>query len=359
MASHHKMGMSRWTPWNSCARFDSVEDSAAARKGTEAHDRLRRYLTGDKTLELDDTQQADRAVKWAGDYIRQHADGRSVAVEERVEIGAELSAPLAGIYGTVDAFDIDSDTGKEHDVISVYDFKSLSSDHASDLFPQLAGYAIGVASLVGIRDVNSMVHLHVLFGGDFSSEVKVTTLADCIEVGERIVNARKHVEAAPCVTNHWCRYCRHVSDCQGVEALTQTVKGGGLASLSAPKRLAVIDELEAILKRAKEVAKAEIAMRPGKVWEDDGVRYAIREVNGPSSVADGKMVELFNACAAFGVGADAVMAVCKVGKADVCRVLHDVAGMKVRSKNPDEVTAESVVAPFFACRQVEKLVREA
>ena len=359
MASHHKMGMSKWTPWNCCAHFDSVEDSAAARKGTEAHDRLRRYLTGDKTLELDETQQADRAVKWAGDYIRQHADGRSVAVEERVEIAPSLSESLAGIYGTVDAFDIESDTGEEVDAINIYDFKSLSSDHATDLFPQLAGYAIGVASLVGIANRNTKVRLHVLFGGDFSVEVKDATLDLCIAIGEQVVNERKHNEGMPHVTNHWCRYCKHSMDCPGVDTLTETVKSGGLASLSAPKRLAVIDELEAILKRAKEVAKAEIALRPNKTWEDEGIRYAIREVNGPSSVAEGKMVELFNACASVGVDADAVMSVCKVGKSDICRVIKEKAGLKVKSKDPNEVTAESVVAPFFTCRQVEKLVREA
>lgn len=359
MASHHKMGMSKWTPWNCCAHFDSVEDSAAARKGTEAHDRLRRLMTDDKTLELDDTQQADRAVKWAADYIRTNANGRSVAVEERVEIAASFSESLAGIYGTVDAFDIDSDTEKDVDTINIYDFKSLSSDHASDLFPQLSGYALGVASLVGIADLNTKVRLHVLFGGDFSVEVKDTDLADCLALGVKVVNERKHNDGMPHVTNHWCRYCKHSTDCPGVDTLTETVKGGGLASLSVPKRLAVIDELEAILKRAKEVAKAELALQPNKTWEDEGIRYAIHEVNGPASIAEGKMIDLFNACGAVGVSADAVMSVCKVGKSDICRVIKDKAGMKIKSKDPNEVTAESLVSPFFTCRKVEKLVREA
>lgn len=359
MASHHRMGMSKWTPWSVCPHFDSIEDSAAARQGTEAHDRLRRYLTNDKTLELDETKQVDRAVKWAGDYIRQNANGRSVAVEERVEIVGDFSDTLAGIYGTVDAFDIDSDTDERYDTINVYDFKSMSSDHTTDLFPQLMGYALGVASLVGIRNVYTKVRLHVLHGGDFSVEVKDTTLDECIDLGEKVVNERKHSDGMPHVTNRWCRYCKHCDNCPGVDTLTETVKSGGLASLSIPKRLAVIDELEAILKRAKEVAKAELALQPGKTLEDEGIRYAIREVNGPSSVTEGRMVELFNACEVFGVGADAVMSVCKVGKSDICRVIKEKTGRKLRSKDPGEVTAESIVAPFFTCRKVEKLVREA
>lgn len=360
MSNHHRMGMSKWTPWKQCSHFDSVDDSAAARKGSELHDKLHRYLSDDKTLNIDDTQQTDRAVVWAGDYIRKFANGRSVASEQPVSISSPKSHPiLDGIYGTVDAFDIESDTDEPFDTINVYDFKALSCKPTTDLFPQLMGYAIAIATTVGIDFMSTKVRLHLLCGGDFSVTVKETDLQECYREAETIVNQRKNNEAMPYCTNHWCRYCKHSSSCSGVDQLVDVVKGGGLKAFSVPKRLALIDECEAILKKAKEEAKAEIALTPDKTMEDEGIRYSIKQVNGPSSVAEGKMVELFNACASVGVTADAVMDVCKVGKSDICRVLKDKAGLKLKSKDPNAVTAESVVAPYFTCRQVEKLVREA
>ena len=161
MSIHHKMGMSRWTPWSVCPKYDSIPYSTSASIGTAQHDKLARLLNSDDTLELDDTEMIDRAVRWAGAVISGDAQGETLYTEEMVEIGEGISKDLAGIYGTVDAFFIQHTEG-DGKVIHIYDFKSMGRGMGCDLFPQLKGYALGVASLLGVTEMNTKVVLHVL-----------------------------------------------------------------------------------------------------------------------------------------------------------------------------------------------------
>lgn len=354
MASHHKMGMSRWTPWSNCSHFDSVDDDASARVGNDAHDKLCRVLNGDDTLVLDDGEQVDRAIKWAAAEIRKMAGDETLYTEESVEIDAGISEMLQGIYGTVDAFFIQHDGDQK--VIHIIDFKSLSHG-GKDLWPQLRGYALGVASMLKCYDVNTKVCLHLLLGGVFVHDVLMTNILDCITVGERIVNERKNNAALPHCPSSWCKYCKYASSCEATERQVEVAKSGALMKFSAPKRLVLIEELEGILKKAKEEAKAEIALAPNKTMEDEGIAYAITTKNGPSALVEGKALELFNACAFYGVTADDFMNICKLGKTDVMRLLSAKGGMKMKSKKPDEVCAESIVSPFYASKPVEKLER--
>ena len=354
MSSHHKMGMSKWTPWNTCSHFDSVEDSAEARIGSDKHDKLCRLLNGDDTVVIDESDMTDRAVRWAHDEIKSVCGDETLYTEETVAIKPEVSEALAEIYGTVDAFFIQHDGDEK--VIHVFDFKSMSHG-GKDMWPQLKGYALGVASMLGCFDVMTKCILHILHGGVFKHDILETDLGECIADGERIVNQRKFNEAAPHCPSSWCKYCKHSSSCEATQKQVDIVKSGALMQFSAPKRLVIIEELESILKKAKEEAKAEIALAPNRTLEDDGVAYAIVSKNGPSSVADGKVLTLFNACTSHGVTADDFLGICKLSKTDVMKLLQSKGGLKLKSKDPAALTAETVVAPFFTSKLVDKLER--
>ena len=354
MSSHHKMGMSKWTPWNICSHFDSVEDSAEARIGSDKHDKLCRLLNGDDTVVIDESDMTDRAVRWAHDEIKSVCGDETLYTEETVAIKPEVSEALAEIYGTVDAFFIQHDGDEK--VIHVFDFKSMSHG-GKDMWPQLKGYALGVASMLGCFDVMTKCILHILHGGVFKHDILETDLGECITDGERIVNQRKFNEAAPHCPSSWCKYCKHSSSCEATQKQVDIVKSGALMQFSAPKRLVIIEELESVLKKAKEEAKAEIALAPNRTIEDDGVAYAIVSKNGPSSVADGQVLTLFNACTAHGVTADDFLGICKLSKTDVMKLLQSRGGLKLKSKDPAALTAETVVAPFFTSKLVDKLER--
>lgn len=353
MSSHHKMGMSKWTPWNTCSHFDSIDDSRDAKIGSDKHDKLCRLLNGDDTVDIDESDILDRAVRWAAGEIKLTCGDEVLYTEETVEIKPEISNSLAGIYGTVDAFFVQH-VGDEM-VVHVFDFKSMS--HGSkDVWPQLKGYALGVVSMLGCFDVMTKCVLHVLHGGVFKHDIIETDVGECIAEGERIVNLRKFNDAAPHCPSSWCKYCKHSSSCEATQKQVDIVKSGALMQFSAPKRLVIIEELESILKKAKEEAKAEIALAPNRTIEDDGVAYAIVSKNGPSSLADGQVIPLYNACTSYGVTAEDFLGVCKMSKTDVMKLLQ-AKGMKLKSKDPAAITAESVVSPYFASKTVDKLER--
>ena len=354
MSIHHKMGMSKWTPWSVCPKFDSVQHSTSASIGTAQHDKLARLLNGDDTLELDETEMIDRAVKWAAAIIQSDANDETLYTEEMVEIGNAISENLAGIYGTVDAFFIQH-TGDEK-VIHIYDFKSMGRGMGCDLFPQLKGYALGVASLLGVAEMNTKVVLHVLLGGVFKHDILNTDLFDCLTTGETVVNARKHAEGAKSCPSEWCRYCKHSTSCDATDEQVELVRQGVLNSMSVPKRLMFIEQVEAILKKAKDEAKAEIAKAEGKSITDDGITYAIHTVNGPSKLGDGKMWELYAMLTSRGVSLEDLFSKCSVKKGDAMKLLQST-GMKLKSKDPAAETAETCVAQYYEATTVEKMER--
>lgn len=355
MSIHHKMGMSKWTPWSVCPKYDSVPHSTSASIGSAQHDKLARLLNGDDTLELDETEMIDRAVKWAAAIIKSDAGDEVLYTEEMVEIGDGISKDLAGIYGTVDAFFIQhtEDYGK---IIHIYDFKSMGRGMGCDLFPQLKGYALGVASLLGVTEMNTKVVLHVLLGGAFKHDILTTDLFDCLTTGETVVNARKHAEGAKPCPSEWCKYCKHSTSCEATDEQVELVRQGVLNSMSVPKRLLFIEQIEAILKKAKEEAKAEIALAEGKTITDDGITFAIHSVNGPSKLGDGKMWELYSMLTSRGVSLEDLFSKCSVKKNDAMKLLQ-ATGMKLKSKDPEVETAETVVAPYYEATTVEKMER--
>ena len=360
MSIHHKLGMSKWTPWSVCPKFDSVTHSTSASIGSAQHDKLARLLNGDDTLELDETEMIDRAVKWAAQIIKGDAIDETLYTEEMVEISDRISENLAGIYGTVDAFFIqhitDKETGDERKVSHIFDSKSMARGMGNDLFPQLMGYALGVASLLGVTEMNTEVVLHVLLGGAFRHVIKQTDLFDCLTTGETVVNKRKHCESAKPCPSEWCRYCRHSTSCEATDEQVELVRQGVLNSMSVPKRLVFIEQVEAILAKAKAEAKAEIANAEGKTVTDDGITYAIHPVNGPSKLGDGKMWELYSMLTSKGVSLEDLFSKCTVKKGDAMKLLQ-ATGMKLKSKDPAVETAETCVSPYYEATTVEKLER--
>lgn len=356
MSIHHKMGMSRWTPWAICPHYDSVEHSGSAAKGSAQHDKLCRKLNGDDTLVLDDTDMLDRAVNWAANIIKTEASDEVIYAEEMVEISEELSKPLAGIYGTVDAFYLQEDKETGGKIIHIYDFKAMGRGMGCDLFPQLKGYALGVASLLHIQDTKTKVVLHLLLGGSFKHEILTTDVFDCITTGETIVNNRKHAETAAYCPSEWCKYCRHSSNCPATDEQIEIVESGKLGSLDVCHRLVFIEQLSEILSKAKEECKSEIARAQGKCIDCGDVAYAIREQNGRATVGEGKMWGLYETLMTLGVSLEDLFDKCTIKKSDAMKLLQKT-GMKLKSKDPDAVTAETTVSPFYEISTVEKLER--
>ena len=358
MSVHHKMGMSRWTPWAVCPHFDGVEHSAAAEKGSAQHDKLCRVLNGDDTLVLDETDMADRAVAWAAKEVLADAGDEILYTEEMVEIRENVSKPLAGIYGTVDAFFIGTDRtdpacGR---VIHVYDFKSMGRGMGCDQFPQLKGYALGVASMLGVTEMKTKVELHLLLGGAFRHERLSTTLFDCVTAGETIVNERKHAETAQHTPSEWCKYCRRSTFCPATDEQIEIVEGGKLGVLDIPHRLLFIEQLSGVLDKAREECKAEIAKADGKMLDGGDVCYSIREQSGASKLGKGKMLSLVDTLHSRGVKSEDIFDRCSIKKADAMKLLQ-ATGMKLKSKDESAETAETVVAPFYEAGVVEKLER--
>ena len=349
--THHDYGMSRWTPWNQCVHFDSEKTNVYAEKGTDAHDKLLRYMCEDNDLVLDQTDMLDRAVAWAGDILKKFKADNGVDLynEEKVIIKPENSSVLAGIYGTVDAF------ARVDKFIHIFDFKSMNRG-GTDHSPQLMGYAIGVDGMLGITDRDTPVVLHVLLGGAFKHEVVTTTLGSCIDEGERIVNARNSKENIEPCPNDYCKYCKHATICPAAKKAVEFVAGGGLDALSVPKRLLFIEQVEAIIKKVKDEAKQQVALAAGQTITDGDVTFAIHKTNGPSKLAKGKALEFFNSMQTYGVSADEFMNICSVAKTEVMKLLGS-KGIKQRSKDPEALTADKIIAPFYISNEVEKLER--
>lgn len=348
---HHDLGMSRWTPWNQCAHYDSEKTNVYAEKGSDAHDKLLRYMCEDESLVIDQTDMLDRAVVWAGDILKRFKAEHNCDLynEEKVIVKEESSKLLAGIYGTVDAFaNVDG-------FIHVFDFKSMNRGGTSH-FPQLMGYAIGVAGLLGITNPNTPVILHVLLGGIFKEDVLTTTLGHCVEEGERIVNLRNdRSNSEPC-PNDFCKYCKHASSCPAAKKAVEFVAGGGLDALSVPKRLLFIEQVEAIIKKVKDEAKSEVSLAAGKTITDGDVTFAIHTVKGPSKLAKGKALDFFNNLATHGVSSEEFLNICSVAKTEVMKLLGS-KGVKQRSKDPSVLTADKIISPFYVSNDVEKLER--
>lgn len=347
---HHEMGMSRWSPWNLCPSFDSIPNSKEAQTGNDAHDKLKSLLDG-KDVQLDETKMVERSVKWAADEILKDSVGAVLYSEETVMIGAEWGSVLSGIHGTVDAFYVNDGW------IHIYDYKSMAkSDNSENLWPQLMGYALGVASLSGTKGAN--VRLHVLFGGNFMHVTKDVTLDECCRTGEAIIEGRLQKDFRPKCANHWCKYCKHSSSCGQTKEELAIVESGALNDLPIPQRLVLIEHLEQVLKKAKDECKEQIALCPNKTISNEGVTFQLVTSKGASKMKKGKMLELYNACTSCGISLEDLFNICTVGKNDLCKLLKVKCGLKLKSCDPSEATAETFCEPFYDCGSVEKLERK-
>lgn len=354
--AHHELGMSRWSAWAVCPCFTSGAETDDAKAGTALHEKLHAVLAGKDMVALDETDAGDRAVRWAADEIRKCLpEGSALHSEDRVEIPESMSETLGGIFGTADAWFVDDAANS----INVFDFKSMSRDNGEDLYPQLMGYAIAIASTLPERGKGMTVVMHILHGGVFRHTFIETDMGACIRQGEAIV--ARHLmadgDADAEMPSRWCRYCGRCAGCRAMNGeLGMASNAVALARLSAPRRLDLIERLEAMLKKAKDEAKAEIEAADGQRMEDGGIAYAIREVASPAKMIPGMILPLYSRLTEMGVPHDAFMDRCKIGKGDVVKLLQG-AGLKVRSKDPNAVTAEGVASEYFESGRTTRLER--
>lgn len=354
--AHHELGMSRWSAWAVCPCFTSGAETDDAKVGAALHEKLHAVLTGKDMVALDETDAGDRAVKWAAEEIcKGIPESAALHSEDRVEIPKSMSETLGGIFGTADAWFADDGANRLH----VFDFKSMSRDNGEDLYPQLMGYAIGIAATFPERGKGMTVALHILHGGVFRHTFIETDIAECVRQSEAVV--ARHLmadgDADAEMPSRWCRYCGRCAECRTMNGeLGMASSAVTLAKLSAPRRLDLIERLEAMLKKAKDEAKAEIEAAEGKRMEDGGIAYAIREVAAPAKMIPGMILPLYSRLTEIGVPHDAFMDRCRIGKGDVVKLLQG-AGLKVRSKDPNAVTAESVASEYFESGRTTRLER--
>lgn len=357
---HHKMGMSKWSPWAVCPCYDSVSHSAAAVLGSKKHEQLHSLLTGGG-VELDALDAHDRAVRWAADEI--FKDAPLPISEETVEIKG-VDHMLDGIYGTCDAYYIQHlvvDALPEVvKVLHVYDFKALSNAPGSgkDHWPQLMGYAIAIASgMEGGADMGMKCVLHLLHGGTFYHETKEATIKECVEICSDIVMRRKYASDDYATASPWCRTCGHAGECnavRGTMAMTQTANG--IDSMPLAKRLAFLSLVEGLVKEAKERAKGELALAAGQTVDDGETCWAITRKGGRSALRKGAIMQLFYACQEHGITSDEFLNICSCSSKDVERLLHDKGGLRFTAKDGG-LTTRDIVKPYYEKGTVECLTR--
>ena len=237
-------------------------------------------------------------------------------------LGDTWNNTINACKGTVDAFFLQEDKESFGKVIHIFDFKAMSRGMGCDLFPQLKGYALGVASLLHIQNTKTKVVLHLLLGGSFKHEILETDVFDCITTGETIVNDRKHAETAAHCPSEWCKYCRHSSNCPATDEAIEIVESGKLGSLDVCHRLVFIEQLSDILSKAKEECKSEIARAKGKCIDCGDVAYVIREQNGRATIGEGKMWELYETMTTLGVSLEDLFDKCTIKKSDAMKLLQ-------------------------------------
>ncbi len=211
--NHHSLSPSKFPAWAVCPLFDSDDTPRQdATEGTAQHAALSSFLTSGPAPLASLSADAQEAVTWAADYIRNLAGVDPVASETRVEYSAPDAFAPGGesvlFYGTADAIII-RPPGNMADLI---DFKSGADDH--DHRAQLAGYALALFSM---RKRLKVIRCHVLYGRVRHVDSWSLTQAEAAGTVLPILDARNSPHAHP-AASHYCGMCAHRVTCPALIA---------------------------------------------------------------------------------------------------------------------------------------------
>lgn len=270
---HHEYGPSNYPAWSECPCFrSSHSESSASTEGTDAHAELARALTEPEYI------PSNYAARWAAAWIEENRD-EAESVGSEIQLKGYSEGPLCGIFGTADAIWCSPNTDYH-----IADLKTFS-DGTVDYMPQLKGYAALVFKDIA-RDIDSVVHLHVLHGGVCKAESADFTFRKCIEDTIDLLKKAQDTNAEPCLCK-WCQFCSKIKECKMTNNALTTVSENlpSFSSLSTCQKLVVLDAVDKLSKTIREEAKKE-AKENGGYIEQDGIRYEFRPWAGPSKCRD-------------------------------------------------------------------------
>lgn len=302
MSGHHPFSPSHYNPWAHCIHWESDSNTSdEAKAGTEHHHEMEMGI-------IDHNYEPNSVVaRWAVERIRNLASDADVTPECSV-IGSV--GIFDGISGTIDALWVSADG-----IINVADLKSFS-DGSKNYTYQLMGYVC----LYATKDTppDTMVHLHILNGGTFTTNTIITTVGECMSSVSKLLERVKDGSDTPAI-NDYCQYCKHKGKCNAMNTAIATVSNDtslAFSDLPLARKLVVCDTIEKIIKAVKDEAWKE-AMDNGGVIEDDGIRYEIKTKAGRGkvrSLVDVNTALVSDSLKFNGIDADKLLSLCELPK---------------------------------------------
>jgi len=159
-------------------------------------------------------------VEWAYDYVTDIANGRAVQLEDKLTFTCGKKVLYFGYADVV---------CEDH----IFDYKESAEGYYR---PQLNGYAAAHMQST-FRDE---VTCHVLYGQTQRADVWTITAEEAEEYVAEMFSLIEAKDKKP-TANEYCKWCRHLSSCEGVNALmVKAISGGLQMSFASPERLAEV-----------------------------------------------------------------------------------------------------------------------
>jgi hypothetical protein len=320
--AHHPMSPSNWPAWSRCPHFQGGVKSAAADEGTLQHEAWANAVKNG----VDEYDSGGAA--WAARETRNKSAGCVLHIEDKVEIESSLDGITVKTFGYADAWFVDMDG-----TLNVIDFKS-GSKTAVQYWPQLEGYAVGIAQRLGLHDVVA-VKLHILYGADFMHDMIDTTVGACMADAAYILAKRIYRTEADRDVCPQCKWCANRHLCRAASGALETVETDTTPSIALPDavlldRFAII---EGIIKSEKERIRNN-AIANGGFVESGDVRYEMKEVAGTRKSVDIERVrDDLHDTTGIALSYDELLGACDLGKKDFVDLVRDrakVGGIKVK-----------------------------
>lgn len=362
-AAHCEVGPSTLPARAVCPCHDPAVGGAAAEGGTRAHREVEARLKGGEGGLPGAT--ADEAARgaWGAAEIRRLRDetapGAEIHAETRVEWAGDGGGPLAGKFGTVDAWWEEAD-GK---ALHVADFKTFASaDGEKCYLPQGMMYA---ALLASARGGYERAAFHVVAAGDRAAARYDFTLAEARAAVSAIIERVEAVRGADRLgiggdarrkcgrPSAWCGTCAHAADCPAISRAVGMVSGGGILERPLAVRMAVVPVLESFIRRVREEVRATLDAG-GRVRDDaSGIEYAYAMRHGKSRLAD--LRGLAEAAVAYGVRPEDFAAAVTVSRFAVDALMREADGRLGRKSAKGD--REAAYSPFFTAPPLERYVK--
>ncbi len=167
-------------------------------------------------------------VDWAYDYIVDIADGQECLLEERVSFQRGKKLLYSGYADVI--------VGNH-----ILDYKESAEGYYR---PQLNGYAAAYMQ----STFKDEVTCHVLYGQTQRADVWTITAEEAEEYVAGMFKLIEDEDKKPSA-NEYCKWCRNLSSCEGVnELMVRAVEGGLMCNFDSPERLAAAKKVLPVFK---------------------------------------------------------------------------------------------------------------